>query len=70
MPRTWTCPYWVREEKNCIVCQRAQLRFVDHKSFCEFAGKYCSSITGWRECTLAQFCTEQYEKSLLTEEYR
>ena len=68
MPRTWMCPYWVREEKLCIVCQMAQLRFTNHGAFSEFASRNCASITGWRDCTLARFCTDQYEKSTTTEE--
>lgn len=66
MPRTWMCPYWVREEKRCIVCQAAQLRFISRDAFSEFARRNCASITGWRDCALARFCTEQYEKSITT----
>ena len=61
MPRTWTCPWFVREEKRCVVCRKARLRFSSAGEFDAFCRSYCASVTGWQDCTIARHCEDQYE---------
>lgn len=62
MPRIWACPFWISEGKNCIACENAKLRFKNHPEFDRFAGRYCSSVTGWEDCTIAQHSTAEFER--------
>ena len=61
MPRTWTCPFFLWEQKLAIHCEGGQIRFVDHAERLGYITEYCASVKGWQNCSIAQQISKRYE---------
>lgn len=62
MPLTYACPYWKWEEKMCSHCEMAVLKFPSAEARREYTSKYCASVEGWCNCSIAKMLNEGYEK--------
>lgn len=61
--RTWACPYYIGDQKAQIHCEAARgVTLSDRRLMYAYADRYCSSVDGWRRCTMARALNEKYEK--------
>ncbi len=63
MPLTWCCPFFTWEEKNCVHCEGAKLRFGTAEGRLDYARRFCANASGWKDCTLAQNLVREFERS-------
>jgi hypothetical protein len=58
----YTCPYYRREERLCMICEGGMVRFrdLDHRN--DYVNAYCTANPGWQACSIAQAITKSYER--------
>lgn len=69
MPKTWACPFFVREEVLCVRCEMAKLEFPDQAGRRAYIDAYCASADGWESCTMASHLCQEYERREVCEKY-
>jgi len=54
--KTWSCPYFIWDDKRMIKCEGGRLRFPDFATCSGFAENYCASLSGngWKNCCIAR----------------
>lgn len=63
LDRRWACPFYRYDERQCVHCERgSKLKFPDMTAEIAYVDRHCASVTGWRDCTLAQCLTNHYER--------
>ena len=67
MPIVMYCPFITVDYKSVngklrIRCERALIEFADGRERKEFICKYCGSLNGWKDCTIAQSAMRHYER--------
>ena len=60
--RNWACPFFVRDEKQKVICEGGGPAFEDPRRFNDFVSEYCANVPGWNNCTLARALKRQYER--------
>lgn len=63
--RTWCCPFYRSDRKIKINCEPGSVIFPAHRDLSRFAKRYCGSVDGWRDCTLAKEKEREYEEKRL-----
>lgn len=68
MPKVLYCPYVLTDCKSKrgdlqLNCECGSLRFADKTEYNLFIDRYCGSIEGWKQCTLAKTLNEFYERT-------
>lgn len=64
MPKTWACPFFSWEERLCVHCEGARVKFRDREARKEYIDRYCASVPGWINCSFADHLNNQYERSI------
>ena len=67
MARRIECPfiiadYFSKRNELKLTCEQGKLTFNDRESFMRYVTKYCASVCGWRNCSLAVNLQEYYER--------
>ncbi len=63
MPKTYICPFWMWERGRAIRCERCRMDFPDECAKREYAERYCASLDGWQECSIAKALLKFYERT-------
>ena len=61
--KTWACPFFKWDEKLRIHCEGGRLALPDQAALRDYAGRYCASADGWRQCSFAGVLLRHYEKA-------
>ena len=61
--RLWACPFFRWDEREQIHCEGGVVSFPDRESCAGYAGKYCGSVQGWKDCTIAKSMADYYERT-------
>jgi hypothetical protein len=56
------CPHYGRCGKTTISCEIGSLKFPDIATKIAYLRRYCESLPGYQDCTLAQSLTAYYEQ--------
>lgn len=62
MPKTYTCPFWKWEKEKAMSCEGCRMAFPDDGAKREYIERYCASLTGWEECSIAGNLLQFYER--------
>lgn len=62
MGKTWACPFFGWDEKRKVHCEGGGAGFKDRDTFLSYTSRYCASVPGWKNCSLAVALLEYYEK--------
>lgn len=62
MPKTHTCPFWKWEKGKAMSCEGCRMAFPDDDAKREYIERYCASLTGWEECSIAGNLLQFYER--------
>jgi len=60
--KTWSCPFFVWDERLAIHCEGGRPRFPDYEAAETYTRAYCANGLGWKRCTLAQNLLEYYRR--------
>lgn len=63
MPRTPDCPYFVSYDGTRVFCSAGKLNMPSRKAWDDYMKKYCCSVCGWQDCSIAATLTEDYERT-------
>lgn len=61
--RYWCCPYWHRDKPLAVYCECGKIQFPDKKARNEYIQAYCTNVTGWKRCQMAQMMETYYERT-------
>lgn len=62
--KTWACPFLKWDEKRKVHCEGGCcVSFPDRKAYAEYTTRYCASLQGWKDCTIAAALLEYYERT-------
>ena len=70
MPKTWSCPFWRREEPLRVYCEAGRIEFADAAARLDYIDRHCAAVPGWEDCSLAQNLCRHYERRRNGEKYR
>ena len=60
--KVWACPFFRWDQRGRFHCEGGCVAFEDRETYGEYTEKYCCSVEGWEDCTLAQALTRQYDR--------
>ena len=58
----WCCPYYNWDARTAVHCEGGRIDLPSGEAAREYFEIYCSSVEGWRRCTVARAITRFYEK--------
>ena len=61
--KTWSCPFFVWDERFAVHCEGGRLRFPDREAINEYADRFCAGDMGWKNCTVARNLLLFYERA-------
>lgn len=61
--KTWSCPFFVWDERLAIHCECGRPRFPDIETATDYTTQYCAGDQGWKDCTLARNMMRYYERT-------
>lgn len=61
--KSWACPFFKWDEKCKVHCEGGCVKFRDRREAGDYQDRYCASVTGWKECTMAKSAVEYYERT-------
>ena len=61
--KTWACPFLTWDERLKIHCEGGCVAFPDRKAYTEYTDRYCASVEGWMDCTMASLLLGYYERT-------
>lgn len=67
---TWTCPFFVWDERQKIHCEAGVIMPPDKKTMSHYARMYCANLPGWERCSLARCLVEHYDRKYERERER
>lgn len=63
MPRTYVCPFFMWERGKALRCERCRMDFPDDDAKREYILRYCASLEGWKNCSIAKALLTFYERT-------
>ena len=60
--KTWTCPFYKKDEKKALSCEAGKLTFPDRKTANKYMNRYCAGGNGWKQCSFAAALIEHYDE--------
>ena len=61
--KTWSCPFFVWDERMAVHCEGGRLRFPDREAVNEYTDRFCAGDMGWKNCTVARNLLLFYERA-------
>lgn len=61
--KKFACPFFTWDEKFKVHCEGGCVKFRDRKEAGEYQDRYCASVTGWKDCTVAKSVENYYERT-------
>lgn len=61
--KSWACPFFSWDEKCKVHCEGGCIKFRDRREAGDYQDRYCASVTGWKDCTMAKSAVEYYERT-------
>ena len=62
--QSWSCPFFVWDERLAVHCECGRLRFPDWEARSEYTNAYCAGdATSWKRCTAARNMLLYYERT-------
>lgn len=64
--KTWTCPFLKWDERLKVHCEGGCcVAFCDREAYTEYTDRYCASLQGWKDCSVAASLLRYYERTEL-----
>ena len=60
--KSWSCPFFVWDERLAVHCEGGRLRFPDWEAAGEFTNRFCAGGMGWKNCSVARNLLLYYER--------
>lgn len=61
--KSWACPFFSWDERLCVHCEcGSRVRFYDQQEAGAYQDRYCASVNGWKDCTVAASLLQYYDR--------
>lgn len=61
--KSWACPFFSWDEKRKVHCEGGGAGFSDKGTYADYTDRYCASVQGWKQCSLAVALLEYYDRT-------
>lgn len=63
MPKTICCPFWKWDAGKSMSCEGCRMDFPDDDTKRDYTERYCASLEGWENCSIAGALLKFYERT-------